>query len=96
MEGVKSMAEIIPEWEKEMERRKEFCKRCRIEDGYVVLTYDEKYPNGSTYDIELERIDTHEKLIQWVMHLIEKTWVTKELIELFIYTVCNHFVWKSH
>ena len=96
MEEIKSVAELMPDWEKEMENRQKFAKRCRIEDGFVVISCDERYPEGSTYDIELSRIDTEKDLIGWVMQLLPKTWVTKKLIELFIYRVCDHFGWNPH
>ena len=32
------------------------------------------------YEIESHQINTHEKLLKWVFHLSQKTWVSAELI----------------
>ena len=32
------------------------------------------------YYIDFERIDTREKLLDWIQHLVPKSWVTKETI----------------
>lgn len=36
------------------------------------------------YEIELSQIDSHEKILQWVLHLAPKTWVTTEIIRYFV------------
>ena len=36
------------------------------------------------YTITYERCDTSEKVLSWVVHLADKTWVTKDLIQEFI------------
>lgn len=36
--------------------------------------------SGSLYEITLNSIDTHKKLVEWIHHLTEKTWVTGEII----------------
>jgi hypothetical protein len=35
------------------------------------------------YNIELKRCDSSEKILSWVVHLCEKTWITPEVIERF-------------
>ena len=32
------------------------------------------------YEIQLHQIDTHEKLLRWIFHLSQKTWVTATVI----------------
>jgi hypothetical protein len=32
------------------------------------------------YEIELHQIDTHEKLLRWIFHLSQKTWMTATVI----------------
>jgi len=37
-----------------------------------------------SYSISLDTCDTLEKVVDWILHLAEKSWVTTELIESFI------------
>ncbi len=46
---------------------------------------------GGGYFIEWDRINTHEKLIHWVHHLVGKNWVTTETIEDLINAVDRKF-----
>lgn len=47
-------------------------------------------PNGlSPYDIELDRCDTPEKILAWVDHLTEKTWMTNDMFSEFIGVACK-------
>ncbi len=55
--------------------------RVKIEDGYIVL--------DGHYDIKLNRCDTKAKILDWVCHLSEKTWVTKKTITDFIDAACS-------
>lgn len=41
-------------------------------------------PADFDYDIALSRCSTPEKILQWVSHLSQKTWVTTEIIERFV------------
>ena len=41
------------------------------------------------YAIEKSRIDTAEKILRWTVHLSQKTWMTKELLDFFILTACG-------
>ena len=53
-------------------------KDVYLDDGAVVFS------EGGDYYIELSRCDTPEKLIAWLYHLTEKTWVTSEMIHEFL------------
>lgn len=53
-------------------------KQCYVDDGYIVLNV--RYE----YEIALERCDTHEKILDWVMHLSCKNWFTMRLMKRFI------------
>ena len=44
----------------------------------------------SIYDIPLEKCGSYEKIIWWTMHLAEKSWTTKEVLERFIMLACSH------
>ena len=52
--------------EKDQEPTIEIEGDCVIIDGH--------------YEIELHQIDSHEKLLRWIFHLSQKTWVTATLI----------------
>lgn len=54
-----------------------------VEDGYVVI--NKVYP----YAIEIERINTPEKLLNWIWHLSGKTWVDNKIIRDLITTVSD-------
>lgn len=41
------------------------------------------------YNIEISRCDTAEKLLGWVHHLTEKTWMTNEAMRSFIEIACK-------
>lgn len=45
-----------------------------ISNGFLVLNI--KFP----YEIELNRIDTERKLLGWIVHLLEKNWVSREML----------------
>jgi hypothetical protein len=50
------------------------------------------YPQG--YVIDLRRIDSPIKLLHWVRHLAEKTWMGRLEMRLFISTVAEYFGWE--
>lgn len=50
------------------------------------------YPQG--YVIDLRRIDSPIKLLHWVRHLSEKTWMGRLETRLFISTVAEYFGWE--
>jgi len=62
--------ELLEEFKKE---RVKLNREVVVEDGYVGFP---KY----NYWIELKRIDTHAKAINMVVHLLEKEWVTKNML----------------
>jgi len=48
------------------------------------------------YCIELVRLDSHEKILEWVHHLSGKVWITPELIGRFIRLACEHHKLKLY
>lgn len=54
-------------------------RRVWVEGDEVVLDAD-----GQKYRFELDRCDTPEKVLDWCIHLSEKTWVTGLHIRDFI------------
>lgn len=49
-----------------------------IEGDYLVINVSDGY------SIELNRCDTHDKILHWVSHLCEKTWITPDVLRDFI------------
>ena len=50
------------------------------------------HKHGSVYDsysVELNNCNTPEKILDWVMHLSEKTWMTTLMIRGFIRAACE-------
>lgn len=61
-----------------------------FENGCIVLNV--RFP----YEIELSRIDTPDKAFRWIIHLLEKNWVTRELLFDFVTELQNHFGYNLH
>ena len=62
----------------------ELERQVYIEDNHVIINVEYEY------DIALSRCDTNEKLMAWVVHLCEKTWMTKVVLRRFIQLVQHH------
>jgi len=74
---------------KELEKKyveyiKEMQRICSIKDNAIVFDI------GFEYEIELSRCDTPQKLLSWVYHLSEKTWMTRDIIHYFIRLAAQH------
>lgn len=54
-----------------------------IKDGFIVIHVVNEYP------IALSRCNTPEKLLHWVWHLTEKTWMTNDVLRRFIELACD-------
>ena len=48
------------------------------------------------YDIALDRCDTPIKAYQWIVHLLEKNWVTREVLFDLVCALQNHFGYNLH
>jgi len=48
------------------------------------------------YDIELNRLDTPEKLKQWLIHLLEKNWITRDMLARMVRICEVHFGYDAH
>lgn len=61
------------------------------DDHIVINVYYE-------YNISLDRCDSAEKLLHWVWHLTEKTWMTNDVMRRFISLACqkNGINMKEH
>lgn len=49
---------------------------------------------GFDYEIPWDQINTHEKLVKWIVHLSQKNWCDGQLIQKLAVTVCQHFDWQ--
>lgn len=69
--------------------RKEIAEGLYFKAGFVVLTW-----GGYEYDIARERIDTPEKLLHWVCHLAQKSWMDLPKMRYFIRAIMKKKGWK--
>ena len=56
---------------------------CLMEDP-ITLGESIQEIGDHVYSISLGRADSSEKILAWVMHLGDKTWVTAEMLSLFV------------
>jgi hypothetical protein len=79
--GNKTMEEL---WEEMLAHGEQLSQQVSIQDGYLVINVAFEYP------IELARCDTHAKILAWVVQLTDKTWITPEVVQRFIYLATQH------
>ena len=85
MDDVASVRELI---EKTEEQTRIWAKKVYIVDGYLVLNIRYKY------NIALDRINFPEKLLHWILHLLEKNWCSREMLWRMTHLLCKHFGWE--
>lgn len=51
-----------------------------IQQDHIVIPM----PPSQEYNIPVSKCNNMEKILAWVIHLLEKSWVTKEIIDEFI------------
>ena len=59
--------------------------RIVMDESYLTINVDDHYQ----YEIALNRINNPVKILQWVIHLTEKTWMTTELMRQFVIASCT-------
>jgi len=59
---------------------------CFIDGDYIVL----KIRNGVTYDVPLNKCNTHAKIMGWQFQLTPKRWASKHKILVFTRLACEH------
>ena len=72
---VTKLEDMVKAW---MESEDELSKKVYIDDGSICINVEYEYP------IDLVRCDTPEKLLSWVFHLSEKTWMTNDVMRRFV------------
>ncbi|MEM1145199.1 MAG: hypothetical protein AAGI88_21685 [Pseudomonadota bacterium] len=65
-------------------------KQVYIADDHIVINVSYEY------NIALSRCDTPEKLLHWVWHLTEKSWMTNEVMRRFIDVACRENKIEMH
>lgn len=70
-------------FEEVMDEENLLAEQVSISDGCIVINVSYKY------DIDLTSCDTAEKLLHWVWHLTEKTWMTNNVMRRFIDVACS-------
>lgn len=71
----RSASDIISEVREEMEALE---RQVTIVDDFIVLNV------SSEYSIPISECDSAEKLLGWISHLTEKTWMTMPVMARFI------------
>lgn len=69
--------------EKMKEQEKMLQKQVSVSDGHIVINVSYEY------NIELSRCNTPAKLLHWIWHLTEKTWMTNDVMRRFIEVACR-------
>lgn len=72
----------VYEWDQQLIEMSDDEKGCVItRDGFpsIDLTW-----GGYLYEITLDRLNTYEKVLGWVVHLSEKVWMTPNRIRVFV------------
>lgn len=64
-------------------REEELQRQVFVADGHIVINVSYEY------NIALNRCDSAEKLLHWIWHLTEKTWMTNEVMRRFIELACR-------
>ncbi len=65
-------------------------QQCVV-DGDVI-----RFKVGGGYKIVLKHCDTPEKVLDWVDHLCEKSWMTTRLIQQFVVVACGAHAIEYH
>ena len=66
---------------------------------YLVLRHRNGFgrnKRASNYKIELCRLDTPEKLYQWIIHLLGKNWITTDMLSRMVRICEVHFHYDAH
>lgn len=69
-----------------IKRQQELLKQCFIDGNSIVLMM----PHDEPYPIPLSECDSYAKILGLQLHLLDKNWMTTELVELFVLLVCEH------
>ncbi|EGT4306837.1 hypothetical protein AUM89_17955 [Cronobacter sakazakii] len=69
-----------------MRHQKAMDEKVYIEEGFVIFKLEE-----TEYEIPLSRLSSQQRLLGWIFHLTEKSWVDIEILRHFMKIVSEHF-----
>ncbi len=59
--------------------------QVKITDKAIVFTVE-----NASYEIRLGQCNSHQRILYWVTHLLEKSWVTPQMVTSFVWLACWH------
>lgn len=71
-------------------------KSVHIKKDHLIMNIAHAYPWGiyrDRYYIELNKVNTPEKVEQWRRHLSGKSWATKEMLSEMVDSLARRFGW---
>ena len=78
--------------EEYFQNQQDLRKACRLENEQIVFDVKER----TEYKIPLSRCDTYQKIVSWTTHLLQKNWVTSDVLKRFIELACSHHRLDAH
>lgn len=75
-------------FEEFQEHQEMLSRKLQVKEGHIVLN---PMPCDSLaeYSIALDSCDTSAKLLGWIRHLLEKTWLEMDMLDRFIAEACD-------
>lgn len=58
-----------------------------VDGAYFIINRFEN--DDMEYEVPISECDTAEKLVNWIFHLTEKQWMTREIMREFVRRACN-------
>lgn len=59
------------------------AKQVRVEDGHIIVNVE------YGYEIPIVDCNTEAKLLGWILQLLEKNWMTNDVLERFIHVAAR-------
>ena len=66
-------------------QQKDLKKKVYTDGEYITLVPREEYK----YKISLDRVDSTEKILAWILHLSEKNWMTTAMMARLVKIACK-------
>ena len=67
---------------------KEFTNSTYVKDGWLIIHVPPRWK--STYDIELNRINSYRDMLDWTRQLGEKPWMDKDRLLRILALIAHH------
>jgi hypothetical protein len=88
---VQMASELIHEVEES--RRKTAAKFVHNKDNNTIMIFDR--PQYGGYEVDLDRIKSPLDLLSWVRQMNEKVWFDREMMDWFLFMVCEIKGWQT-